>query len=46
MDIRSPNAHVVRFGAFELNRDFGELGRHGLKIRLPDQSFQILRKPG
>jgi TolB-like protein/DNA-binding winged helix-turn-helix (wHTH) protein/Tfp pilus assembly protein PilF len=35
---------------FELDRDSGELRRHGLKIRLPDQSFQILkallRRPG
>ncbi len=35
---------------FELDTDSGELRRHGLKIRLPDQSFQILkellRRPG
>ena len=43
-------AHVVRFGVFELDTQSGELRRHGLKIRLPDQSFQILkvllRRPG
>lgn len=42
--------HVVRFGVFELDIRSGELHRHGLKIRLPDQSFQILkvllRRPG
>ena len=38
-----PASHVVRFGVFELDARSGELRRHGLKIRLPDQSFQILR---
>ena len=46
----STPAHVVRFGVFELHTQSGELRRHGLKIRLPDQSFQILkvllRRPG
>jgi TolB-like protein/DNA-binding winged helix-turn-helix (wHTH) protein/tetratricopeptide (TPR) repeat protein len=39
----TPGAHVVRFGVFELDVRSGELRRHGLKIRLPEQSFQILR---
>ena len=39
----TPGAHVFRFGVFELDARSGELRRHGLKIRLPDQSFQILR---
>ena len=39
----TPDAHVFRFGVFELDARSGELRRHGLKIRLPDQSFQILR---
>src|SRR5438093_1015237 len=34
---------VVRFGIFELDAKSGELSRHGLKIRLPEQSFRILR---
>src|SRR5439155_14018829 len=34
---------IIRFGVFELDAHSGELRRHGLKIRLPDQSFQILR---
>src|SRR5215208_2836887 len=38
-----PGAHVFRFGVFELDTLSGELRRHGLKIRLPEQSFQILR---
>ena len=37
-------AHVLRFGIFELDTNSGELRRHGLKIRLPDQSFQILKE--
>jgi TolB-like protein/DNA-binding winged helix-turn-helix (wHTH) protein/Tfp pilus assembly protein PilF len=39
----TPGAQVVRFGVFELDLRSGELRRHGLKIRLPEQSFQILR---
>ena len=39
----SPGARVFRFGVFELDSDSGELRRHGLKVRLPEQSFQILR---
>jgi TolB-like protein/DNA-binding winged helix-turn-helix (wHTH) protein/Tfp pilus assembly protein PilF len=43
MDIETPNAHVFRFGVFELDTASRELHRHGLKVRLPDQSFQILK---
>ena len=39
----NPPLHVVRFGVFELDTVSGELRRHGLKIRLPDQSFQVLQ---
>ena len=50
MDIQTPDAPVFRFGIFELDTRSGELRRHGLKVRLPDQSFQILqtliRRPG
>jgi len=42
MHIRS-GARVFRFGVFDLDTQSGELRRNGLKIRLPDQSFQILR---
>lgn len=38
-----PSTQIVCFGVFELDTRSGELRRHGLKIRLPDQSFQILR---
>ena len=43
MDVRIPNAHLFRFGVFELDIQSGELRRHDLKVRLPDQSFQILK---
>jgi len=43
MDNRTLDRHIFRFGVFELDTQSGELRRHGLKIRLPDQSFQILR---
>src|SRR5262245_4522347 len=36
-------ARVLRFGIFDLDTQSGELRRHGLKVRLPDQSFQILQ---
>jgi len=39
-----PRPRVFRFGVFELDSQSGELRRHGLKIRLPDQSFQILQE--
>lgn len=38
----SPTARVRRFGIFELDAASGELRRHGVKIRLADQPFQIL----
>jgi DNA-binding winged helix-turn-helix (wHTH) protein len=33
---------VVRFGAFEINLRTGELRRHGLRVRLRRQAFQVL----
>jgi TolB-like protein/DNA-binding winged helix-turn-helix (wHTH) protein/tetratricopeptide (TPR) repeat protein len=39
-----PRPRVFRFGVFELDTQSGELRRHGLKIRFPDQSFQILQE--
>ena len=43
MEPHSPLSSVERFGVFELDLSSGELRRHGQKIRLPHQSFQILR---
>ncbi len=34
---------VVRFGAFELDQDAGELRRDGTKVRLQEQPLQILQ---
>ena|SRR5215203_3116709 len=36
--------HVLRFGVFELDTHSGELRRHDLKVRCPDQSLQILKE--
>src|SRR5438876_3296843 len=33
---------VIRFGMFEVDLRSGELRRNGLRVRLPEQSFQIL----
>jgi len=34
---------VVRFGSFELNLKTGELRKNGIRLRLPDQAFQIFQ---
>ena len=36
------DSRIVRFGVFEADLDAGELRKHGLKIRLPEQAFQVL----
>ena len=33
----------VRFGAFELDLRTGELRKHGIRLKLQDQPFQVLR---
>jgi TolB-like protein/DNA-binding winged helix-turn-helix (wHTH) protein len=38
-----PSRGPVRFGAFELDTESGELLKHGLKVRLQEQPFQVLR---
>src|SRR5580658_7478728 len=40
MDVQP--ARLMRFGDFELDVRAGELRKHGVRIRLQDQSFQIL----
>jgi pentatricopeptide repeat protein len=35
-------SRIVRFGVFEADLDAGELRKHGLKIRVPEQAFQVL----
>ncbi|MCX6628473.1 MAG: winged helix-turn-helix domain-containing protein [Candidatus Solibacter sp.] len=38
MDVRSP----IRFGAFEVDFASGELRKHGVRVRLQEQPFQVL----
>src|SRR5438445_2666198 len=38
----SQGRRVIRFGAFELDVQSGELRKHGLRTRLTPQSFQVL----
>lgn len=42
MEPQPGRAQSTRFGPFEVNLRAGELHKHGLKIRLQDQPFQIL----
>ena len=35
-------SHILRFGVFELDSRSGELRKHGIRIRLQEQPFQIL----
>jgi TolB-like protein/DNA-binding winged helix-turn-helix (wHTH) protein/tetratricopeptide (TPR) repeat protein len=37
-----PTRSIVRFDGFELDTRSGELRKHGRRVRLPEQSFQIL----
>jgi TolB-like protein/DNA-binding winged helix-turn-helix (wHTH) protein/Tfp pilus assembly protein PilF len=40
----SQDRRIIRFGAFELDVQSGELRKQGLKTRLPPQSFQVLQR--
>jgi TolB-like protein/Tfp pilus assembly protein PilF len=42
MSAASPTPRVVRFAAFEADLGAGELRKHGLRIRLPEQAFRVL----
>ena len=33
---------LIRFGVFEIDLKSGELRKHGLRVKLRDQSFQVL----
>lgn len=35
-------SRIVRFGVFEADLNAGELRKHGLRIRVPEQAFQVL----
>jgi cholera toxin transcriptional activator len=39
---QQPTARVFRFGAFELDEAAGELRKHGIRIKLHSQPFQVL----
>jgi len=42
MSAASPTPRVIRFAAFEVDLGAGELRKHGLRIRLPEQALQVL----
>ena len=42
MSAASPTPRVIRFAAFEVDLGAAELRKHGLRIRLPEQAFQVL----
>jgi Tol biopolymer transport system component/DNA-binding winged helix-turn-helix (wHTH) protein len=39
---QTPDAKVVRFGAFEVDLSSGELRKHGTRLRLQEQPFKVL----
>jgi TolB-like protein/Tfp pilus assembly protein PilF len=41
--MNAPGEPIIRFGVFELDTRSGELRKHGRRVRLPEQSFQILQ---
>src|SRR5262249_8617427 len=41
-NLMGPHAPLIRFGFFEVNTRSGELLRHGFRVRLPHQPFQVL----
>ncbi|HKS97128.1 MAG TPA: winged helix-turn-helix domain-containing protein, partial [Terriglobia bacterium] len=43
MPDNSTPRQIVHFGVFAVDLKAGELRKHGLKVRLPEQPFQILR---
>jgi DNA-binding winged helix-turn-helix (wHTH) protein len=42
MDEANQGRGRVRFGVFELDLRAGELRKHGLRVRLQEQPFQVL----
>lgn len=42
MAVPAPTQHVLRFGAFEVDLDAGEVRKNGLKLKLQEQPFQVL----
>ncbi len=50
MSIETRSASVLRFGAFEVDLRVGELRRQGVRVKLQEQPFLVLkilvRQPG
>lgn len=50
MGSSTASTKIVRFGVFEVDLNAAELRKHGLRVKLPEQPFQILimlvEKPG
>jgi DNA-binding winged helix-turn-helix (wHTH) protein len=42
MPVPAQGTKLFRFGPFELNSQTGELRRHGVRVRLPEQSCKVL----
>ena len=42
MPIPAPSSRAVRFGSFEADLSSGELRKHGSRVKLQDQPFQVL----
>ena len=42
MAVPAPTKPVLRFGAFEVDLDAGEVRKNGFKLKLQDQPFQVL----
>jgi len=42
MGTSAASARIIRFGVFEVDLDAAELRKHGLRLKLPEQPFQIL----
>ncbi len=43
MNMEKPRSGPIRFGAFEVDVRAGELRKHGVKVKLQEQPFQILQ---
>jgi DNA-binding response OmpR family regulator len=43
METRLEHMRHVRFGPFEANFTTGELREHGIRLKLQDQPFQVLK---
>lgn len=42
MSVANQQRSLLRFGAFEVNPDTGEVSKHGVRLKLHDKPFQVL----